>query len=185
LKIITSLYYFNHTKKFTRIVDKKKGDFMNWTNKKMTEEYAKEILQWQYESPYEFYNNELNDEGLKELLDGTYVAVVDEKNQLTGYYCTGKNALVPAGNQYGAYTENMIDIGIGLKPDLTGSGLGRSFFTFILQNIEMANIESLPFRLTVASFNNRAIKLYKNVGFLTQIRFESSGTPFQTMVKLK
>jgi GNAT superfamily N-acetyltransferase len=112
------------------------------------------------------------------------VAVVDEtNNKLTGYYCTGKNAWVPAGKQYGAYTENMIDIGIGLKPDLTGAGRGRSFFTFILQNVDKANIESLPLRLTVASFNKRAIKLYENVGFLTQIRFESNGIAFQTMVK--
>jgi [ribosomal protein S18]-alanine N-acetyltransferase len=157
---------------------------MNWTNKDMTEGYAREILQWQYESPYEIYNNELNDDGLKELMDGTYVAVVDEKNQLTGYYCTGKNALVPAGNQYGAYNETMIDVGIGLKPELTGAGRGRSFFSFILQNIEQENNKSLPLRLTVASFNQRAIKLYENVGFQTQIKFESNGIPFQTMVKL-
>jgi [ribosomal protein S18]-alanine N-acetyltransferase len=156
---------------------------MNWTKKEMTVEYAREILQWQYESPYELYNNELNNDGLKEFMDGTYVAVVDEKNQLTGYYCTGKNALVPAGNQYGAYIETMIDVGIGLKPELTGAGRGRSFFTFILQNIELENNKSLPLRLTVASFNQRAIKLYENVGFQTQIRFESNGVPFQTMVK--
>jgi [ribosomal protein S18]-alanine N-acetyltransferase len=162
----------------------RKGEFMNWTNKEMTEEFAREILQWQYESPYDLYNNELNDEGLKELLDDTYVAVVDETNQLTGYYCTGKNAWVPAGNNCGAYTENMIDIGIGLKPDLTGAGRGRSFFTFILQHIEKTNIDSIPFRLTVASFNKRAIKLYENVGFRTQKRFESNGIPFQTMVKM-
>jgi [ribosomal protein S18]-alanine N-acetyltransferase len=160
-----------------------RGETMNWTITKLTEEFAREILQWQYESPYVLYNNELNDEGLKELLDGTYLAVVDENNQLTGYYCTGKNALVPAGMEYGAYTENMIDIGLGLKPELTGVGRGRSFFTFILQNIERANIECLPLRLTVASFNQRAIKLYENVGFITQQSFESNGISFQTMVK--
>jgi [ribosomal protein S18]-alanine N-acetyltransferase len=38
---------------------------MNWTTNKMTESYAKEILLWQYDSPYDFYNNELTDESLK------------------------------------------------------------------------------------------------------------------------
>lgn len=161
----------------------KKGEFMNWTIAEMTRDLAEEILQWQYEAPYELYNNELTDESQKELMNGSYIAVVNENNQLTGYYCTGKSAIVPAGSEYGAYNENMIDIGLGLKPELTGAGRGRSFLTFILQNIETTNKESLPLRLTVASFNKRAIKLYENVGFSTLQSFESNGIPFQTMIK--
>jgi [ribosomal protein S18]-alanine N-acetyltransferase len=158
---------------------------MNWTITKMTEDFAIQILQWQYESPYDFYNNELTDESLKELMNDTYLAVIDENKQITGYYCTGISAIVPAGKEYGAYNENMIDLGLGLKPGLTGAGRGRSFLTFILQNIENANIESLPLRLTVANFNKRAIKLYEKVGFITQQSFNSNGIPFQTMIKLR
>jgi [ribosomal protein S18]-alanine N-acetyltransferase len=158
---------------------------MNWTITKMTEDFAIQILQWQYESPYDFYNNELTDESLKELMNDTYLAVIDENKQITGYYCTGISAIVPAGKEYGAYNENMIDLGLGLKPVLTGAGRGRSFLTFILQNIENANIESLPLRLTVANFNKRAIKLYEKVGFITQQSFNSNGIPFQTMIKLR
>jgi [ribosomal protein S18]-alanine N-acetyltransferase len=158
---------------------------MNWTITKMTEDLAIQILQWQYESPYDFYNNELTNESLNELMNQTYIAVVDENKQLTGYYCSGISAIVPAGKEYGAYNENMIDIGLGLKPELTGAGRGGSFFAFILQNIENGNIESLPLRLTVATFNKRAIKLYENVGFNTQQSFDSNGIRFQTMIKLK
>jgi [ribosomal protein S18]-alanine N-acetyltransferase len=158
---------------------------MNCTITKMTEDFAKEILLWQYDSPYDFYNNELTDESLKELLNNTYLAVVDETKQLTGYYCTGISAIVPAGKEYGAYNENMIDIGLGLKPELTGAGRGGGFLTFILQNIEDGKIESLPLRLTVATFNKRAIKLYENVGFITQQSFDSKGITFQTMIKYK
>lgn len=156
---------------------------MNWTKTEMTEDLAKEILHWQYESPYDFYNNELTDESQQELMNGSYIAVVDENNQLVGYYCSGKSAIVPAGNEYGAYNDDMIDVGLGLKPELTGAGLGRSFFTFILHHIENSNKESFPLRLTVADFNKRAIKLYENVGFIRQISFESNGTIFLTMVK--
>lgn len=156
---------------------------MNWIIAEMTRKLAEEILQWQYEAPFELYNNELTDESLKELMNGSYIAIVDENHQLSGYYCTGISAIVPAGKEYDAYNDNMIDVGLRLKPELTGAGRGRSFLSFILQNIESTNKESLPLRLTVACFNKRAIKLYENVGFMTQQSFESNKMPFQTMVK--
>jgi [ribosomal protein S18]-alanine N-acetyltransferase len=151
---------------------------MNWTISKMTEGLAKEALQWKYEPPYDFYSNELTEEALEELLNGAYVAVLNEKQQIVGYYCTGVSAQVPKGNEYRAYTENKLDIGLGLKPDLTGQGNGRSFFQFVLQEIGNENL-----RLTVASFNKRAIKLYENLGFKHQQTFDSNGVNFQVMVK--
>lgn len=147
----------------------------------MSENFAKEILSWQYDIPYDFYNNELTDETMSEILNGTYVAIVDEDNQLVGYYCTGISSQVPAGKEYSAYIENMIDIGLGMKPNLTGKGNGESFFNWILQEIESTT--RLPLRLTVATFNNRAIKLYENAGFNKLISFQANGAMFQTMMR--
>ncbi|MHC0039562.1 GNAT family N-acetyltransferase [Pseudoneobacillus sp. C159] len=151
---------------------------MKWIKTEMTESLAKEALQWKYEPPYDFYSNELSEEALKELLNGAYVAVEDENKQVVGYYCTGVSAQVPKGNDYGAYSEEKIDIGLGLKPVLTGQGQGKSFLRFIMDQIGSENL-----RLTVASFNKRAIKLYENVGFTYQQNFESNGVNFQVMVK--
>jgi [ribosomal protein S18]-alanine N-acetyltransferase len=152
---------------------------MNWMKTEMNESLAKEALQWKYEPPYDFYSNELTEESLNELLNGAYVAVLNEKLQIVGYYCTGVSAQVPKGNEFGAYTETTkIDIGLGLKPNLTGQGNGRSFFQFLLQEIGSENL-----RLTVASFNKRAIKLYENFGFKHQQTFVSNGINFQVMVK--
>jgi [ribosomal protein S18]-alanine N-acetyltransferase len=147
----------------------------------MTADFAREILSWKYEPPYDFYNNDPTEEALNELL--SYIVVVDEINQLVGFYCSGKSAQVPAGNKYGVYHDNMIDCGLGLKPELTGKGLGKSFFTWILHNIE--NSQKLPIRLTVATFNTRAIKLYESQGFMKEISFDVNGIEFQTMIKTK
>lgn len=152
---------------------------MRWTIARMTVNFANEILGWKYEPPYDFYNNEMTEEGMAELMDGQYVAILDDTNQLVGYYCTGSGAQVPAGIPLGVYKDEMLDIGLGLMPNLTGKGLGSSYFSYILHSIN----SSLPLRLTVATFNKRAIKLYKNAGFISNFKFYSNDKEFQTMIK--
>lgn len=152
--------------------------------KDMTESFAQEILRWKYESPYDFYNNESTSEALAELLEGNYHAVIDESNHLFGFFCTGAFSQVPAGIEYGVYKDEMIDIGLGMKPELTGKGLGYSFFEFILQHIENSITPASKIRLTVATFNVRAIKLYEKLGFITAQKFNSNSIEFQTMIKL-
>jgi ribosomal-protein-alanine N-acetyltransferase len=58
----------------------------------------------------------------------------------------------------------MVDIGLGLRPDLTGRGLG---LPFVLAGLEFARERFAPegFRLTVAAFNERAILIYERAGF--------------------
>lgn len=58
----------------------------------MNEKYAQEIICWQYEKPYDFYNNELSEESLREFLDNPYVAIINEQEELIGFYCTGSAA---------------------------------------------------------------------------------------------
>ena len=72
-------------------------------------------------------------------------------------------------NLYGG--EDVIDIGLGMKPALTGKGIGKEFFQ---AGIAFARKEfnAKMFRLSVATFNTRAITLYKNIGFKQGIIFE-------------
>lgn len=148
----------------------------------MNEEFAIEILDWKYELPYDFYNNELNPQSLKELLEDSYYVVVDDHKKIVGYFCIGDCAKVPIGVHFGAYNEEFIDIGIGMNPTLTGKGNGATFFSFILKFIE-ENFLTVPFRLTVASFNKRAIHLYEKFGFEKEIEFNRGDTGFITMVR--
>ena len=155
---------------------------MKFTIRNMNEDYAVEILNWRYESPYDFYNNEVNPDSLKELLGDSYSIVLDQNNRLIGFFCTGDSAQVPAGRQFGAYSEAMVDLGIGMKPELTGQGHGSTFFSFVLRYVQ-DNYEGVPIRLTVAKFNERAIHLYKKFGFVQRMGFNKATTRFIAMVK--
>ncbi len=155
---------------------------MNLLIRSMTEGYAKEILEWSYEKPYDFYNIEQEEGQLEELLDGTYFVVVNNTDELYGFFCVGNAAKVPAGHQANAYADNCVDVGLGMKPDLTGHGHGTAFCTLILEFIQRAN-PCLPLRLTVAHFNKRAIKLYKKLGFEMERFFNTNNGLFVTMIK--
>lgn len=155
---------------------------MQLLTKPMTEERARDILGWKYEQPYDFYNNEVTDDALQEMLDGSYYAVIDSQNELIGFFCIGANAQVPIGHQFGVYKETFVDMGLGMNPTLVGKGNGFDFCTHVIQFIHMHH-ENTPIRLTVATFNQRAIHLYEKLGFVSQNRFSTHSAEFKTMVK--
>lgn len=157
---------------------------MQLQKQEMTKERILQVLTWRYEPPYDFYNVELSDETMKEMLENTYYAVVNEKDEFVGFYCIGEAAQVPAGKEVGAYSEDGIDIGIGMHPKLTGQGKGSNFFSFILNHITEVDLNK-PLRLTVAAFNERAIRLYEKYGFQKKAVFHKGDTEFITMKKVE
>lgn len=148
----------------------------------MNEKMAKEVLNWKYDKPYDFYNSELTDEGMEEMLDGSYYALVNDFKELVGFFCIGETAQVPIGNQYGVYTESLVDMGLGMNPTLVGKGNGFQFCSYILNSIQQ-DYKSIPIRLTVAKFNQRAIYLYEKLGFVLESEFKTDFAEFITMVK--
>ena len=148
---------------------------------KVTVAEANEINTWTYEKPYDLYNFSGEEEAIEELLDGTYYGCCDDKGEFIGYFCFGENAQVPGGRDAHLYGgEDVIDIGLGMKPALTGKGLGNIFFQ---AGIAFAAKEYKPkmFRLSVATFNTRAITLYKKIGFQQGPIFFSRGREFMLM----
>lgn len=144
--------------------------------KKMTRANAHTIQSWTYEPPYDFYNQTPSEEGLEELM--AYKAVHDQE-ELIGFFCLGQFAQVP--NTTYTYSTTYTDIGCGMRPDLTGQGKGREFLECVMYEAERIG---KPLRLTVATFNGRAIHLYGQAGFRTVASFERQGTTFQVMVRL-
>ncbi|MFS0553317.1 GNAT family N-acetyltransferase [Brevibacillus sp. 179-C9.3 HS] len=147
----------------------------------MTSTDAKQVVTWKYPQEYSFYDFEESPETFQELLDGTYYAVRDNHSQLTGFFCFGFNAQVPEGRKQNLYNgENVLDIGLGMKPDLTGKGIG---YSFLKAGIEFANQQFEPkyLRLSVATFNSRAIKVYTRARFIETASFVSNGTAFIVM----
>jgi len=63
--------------------------------KEMDEIFAEEILSWKYEAPYDFYNNEYSVDAVQELMNHSYSAVLDDQDELFGFFCMGESAQVP------------------------------------------------------------------------------------------
>ena len=123
----------------------------------MTQEQAEDIaFNWHYDGEYSFYNMEADKEDLEEFINpetrGTSMHSVIKNNELIGFI---------SANKVNATT---IDIALGLRPDLTGKGEGVKF---LKSGIEFVKRTYKPEKLTlsVATFNQRAIKVYRKIGF--------------------
>ena len=140
--------------------------------KKMDETTAVKISTWKYEEPYSIYSMDGSVECIDEFMCGDYYSVTDEEEKIIGFYCFGKAAQVPAGNQHLVYKDNdYVDIGLGMRPDLCGKGFGEKFLSSGIQ-FAKAMYSTDKIRLTVADFNKRAIKLYEKSGFKRKLSFD-------------
>ena len=131
--------------------------FGNLIFRLMNEDYANAIANWHYEGVYVFYDMDQDTEDLAELLDprswpDKYYAVVNECEELIGFFSFYQE-------ETGAVT-----VGLGLRPDHTGKGLGQAF---VEAGLEFAREKYNPtmFCLSVATFNQRAIRVYERAGF--------------------
>lgn len=138
----------------------------------ITEPDARAILTWHYDGPYAVYNCDPADleESVAAYLDprNQYVAAHDAAGQLVGYCCFGADARVPGGDYSDA---DALDVGLGLRPDLTGRGSGSAFVAAILA-LAHKQWGAWRFRMTVAAFNQRAICAYEKAGFRVVHAFE-------------
>lgn len=160
---------------------------MIFTFKPMTPLHAEIISTWKYQEPYNFYDFETDAEIIDELLNGDYFCAFNDVEILIGYFCFGNSARVPGGYAAGIYEkEDMLDIGLGLEPSKTGKGLGR---VFVKEGIDYLKqqLDIRKFRLVVASFNQRAIKVYVENGFVQKGKFLSkvNGTDIEFICMIK
>jgi len=129
----------------------------------MTKEQALRIITWSYQPPYGVYD--LNPEDLNGLLnpDFRYHYTLDREGELVGYCCYGKDAQVPGGD-YASGEPQVLDVGVGLHPDLTGQGRGRAFVAAVLNHAWHVYRPEV-FRVTIAEFNRRSLQTFRNLGF--------------------
>ena len=118
---------------------------------------AEVISSWVYEDEYSVYNH--HKDFVKDCMGWRHFAFVSGEGELLGYMCFGKEARIPTLEE-NAYCDDFLDIGLHIRPDLTGKGLGE---LFLQTCIEHASCK--PVRATIASFNKRAINLCVNAGF--------------------
>ena len=119
---------------------------------------AEAIASWRYEGPWSTYDPRPGDSLLT--ADAGYHAVVDEAGSLVGFLCTGAEARVPGL----AAQEGIVDVGVGMRPDLVGRGLGSAFGGVVLDHVS-GLCGDLPLRAVVQSWNERSLRLTRRLGF--------------------
>lgn len=129
----------------------------------MDESEATAIAGWHYDPPYSFYDWSADSDDAALLLGeearaGRFFTVFDETKTLVGFF------------EFQLKGDDVV-IGLGLRPDLTGRGLGRQFLDAGLA-FAQKRFQPARFRLSVASFNKRAIRVYERVGFVPVRTFE-------------
>lgn len=139
----------------------------------MTQEQAEDIaFNWHYDGDFSFYDMEADKEDLDELLDpeqrGNSTFAVTKENELVAFFSISKVAY------------RMYEIGLGMRPDLTGQGSGLVFLKEGLRFVK-SNYNPKKITLSVATFNQRAIKVYRKVGFTDVETFmqNTNGSTFE------
>lgn len=137
------------------------------------EKFAREFVQWQYETPYDVYNcpPEEVEKAIQYNVDpqNNVYAMFNHGDELLGYCSYGPDAQVPGGD----YSEEALDIGLMIKPELTGQGTGSAFAKEVIRN-GLEKYAPHKLRVTIAAFNQRAIRTWKKNGFQYIQTFERS-----------
>ncbi len=127
----------------------------------MTEADANAVAGWRYPGEYAFYDWTQDPGDLAELLDpagwGRRYFAVDADGRLAGFFAFKVQGEVA-------------DIGLGLRPDLTGKGHGAAFVEAGLR-FAASRFGARGFTLAVAAFNRRAITVYERAGFVETERY--------------
>lgn len=125
----------------------------------MTAGYAADIVTWRYLEPYDCYDMTSADPAFLISAASGYFALTDGPD-LIGFRSFGTDGQVPGGD----YDDSALDTGGGLRPELTGKGLGREALG---TGLEFGRQRFAPpaFRVTVATFNLRAQKVVQALGF--------------------
>ncbi len=130
----------------------------------MTAADARTVAAWRYPGDYSFYDADADADDLAELLNpaewGHRYFAADEvaRHELAGLLVVKLHGRVA-------------EIGLGLRPGLTGLGLGESFVSACLR-FAAVTLGAESYTLAVAAFNQRAITVYERAGFRKVERFE-------------
>ena len=145
-----------------------------FTFQPMDEASARAVPEWRYDAPYDIYNiaSDNVEKEMQLFLDpqNAYHTITDEQGDLVAYCCFGPDGQVPGGD----YSAAALDIGLGVRPDLTGQGRGLAYVNAVLDFARRA-FPPTAFRVTVAEFNKRAQRVWEKAGFRPVETFQRSG----------
>ena len=148
----------------------------------LSREDAGQIADWRYSGEYAIYDiaAEERESSIEYMLDpangyfGAYRGA-----ELVGFCSIGPDGRVPGWE----YDESAVDVGAGMRPDLTGQGQGVAF---LMQAFRFAGsrVGQESLRATIASWNKRALTAAQHLGFAPVAAFRNpAGRPFTVLVR--
>lgn len=145
----------------------------------LTLDHARDLCTWQYSSPFECYDmTDADPEWLLQPEAGFHALLAGDR--LIGFRSFGADGQVPGWH----YDDQALDTGGGLRPTLVGQGLGRQA---IAAGLAFGRAQFAPqaFRVTVASFNTRALRTVEALGFERIGRFDAdrTGRSFEVLIR--
>jgi [ribosomal protein S18]-alanine N-acetyltransferase len=127
-----------------------------WTFGRMTQAEAEQIATWRYPGEYAFYDADFVPEGVDELLDSA-------KRRDEYWSARAADGVLEGFAQLSPAAGGTTEIGLGLRPELTGRGIGGAFTEAVIDLARARGAGRMV--LAVAAFNLRAIRVYERVGF--------------------
>jgi [ribosomal protein S18]-alanine N-acetyltransferase len=121
--------------------------------------YAVAITTWRYSPPYDCYDMTGADPDVLTYPARGFFALLDA-DEVIGFRSFGADGQVPGWD----YDNSALDTGGGLRPDLTGVGLGRQAIQTGL-GFGRSRFRPPAFRVTIATFNQRAQRVVQALDF--------------------
>lgn len=134
-----------------------------------TAEEAREVASWAYPPPFDLYDSRDPELFAARGPDGAgyYPAV---EGRLVAFAVVGAEARVRGQEP----AEGIVDVGMGVRPDATGSGLGTALVAQVVAlAVELGAATGV--RAAVATFNERSLALCRSAGFRPVRDFEGPG----------
>jgi RimJ/RimL family protein N-acetyltransferase len=136
----------------------------------INENQIRQYVSWQYDPPYDIYSEDPAnaDDIVAYYLDPQYQAhaLIDKDGRLIGICSFGLDGRVPGGR----YLHDALDIGLAIRPDLTGQGNGHTYIQAII-DFAWQQYHPPALRVTIAEFNRRAQRVWQKAGFVQVERF--------------
>ncbi len=131
---------------------------MSFRFRELTRDDAHAIAGWRYDEPYSVYSADEPERLFNSEYE--YYAALGDEGELVGYCCFGEDARVAGLEE----EPGVLDVGGGLRPDLTGVGLGGPFLREVCRFGGELH-DPTRFRVTMAAFNRRAQLVASALGF--------------------
>jgi ribosomal-protein-alanine N-acetyltransferase len=116
------------------------------------------VGRWRYDGRWSVYDQRADDAAVDAF--GRRAVVSADDGRLIGFYCVGADARVPGLVADAA----VVDLGLGMAPELVGQGHGVQFAQTVLDDVGRRLLPT-PLRAVIQTWNTRSLALARRLGF--------------------